>query len=176
MLFCDYSKAFDLVNHNIILAKLHKQGVPEYLLEWFASFLCNRQHVVQLGDRKHTMFFGLSRKTQKAYFVFWSQSKDPEIRQHISFSCLNQKTKKVHFVFWSKPKDSESILCFLIHEKKKPGNYNFFLSQSKLQESILCFLLRKVILFSGFSRNSKSIPCLLKGSESMLCFLSKSKD
>ena len=49
-LLCDYSKAFDLVNHNIILQKLRDQGLPEFLLKWFASFLINRQQTVRMKE------------------------------------------------------------------------------------------------------------------------------
>ena len=48
----DFSKAFDRINHNILLCKLQTLGVPPILLNWCASFLCNRQQRVKLGTFK----------------------------------------------------------------------------------------------------------------------------
>ena len=39
ILLLDYSKAFDLINHQIILQKLSDIGVPELLLRWITAFL-----------------------------------------------------------------------------------------------------------------------------------------
>ncbi len=36
VLLLDYSKAFDLIDHNIIIAKLAACGVPDILLRWIA--------------------------------------------------------------------------------------------------------------------------------------------
>ena len=41
-IFFDFSKAFDLVDHEIILLKLLKHGLPPWLISWIASYLLNR--------------------------------------------------------------------------------------------------------------------------------------
>ena len=48
-LFLDFSKAFDTVNHEIFLAKLHKYGVRGTPLTWFTNYLNNRQQYVAIG-------------------------------------------------------------------------------------------------------------------------------
>jgi len=50
IVFLDYSKAFDRVNHNIMLQKLADMDVPPQILKWFASFLHCRSQSVRLGD------------------------------------------------------------------------------------------------------------------------------
>lgn len=50
MLLVDYSKAFDLVNHNILLTKLKDAGTPEILVRWCAAFLLERQQCVKIGS------------------------------------------------------------------------------------------------------------------------------
>ena len=45
MVFIDLKKAFDLVSHSVILAKLEKLGIRDTELEWFRSYLSNRRQV-----------------------------------------------------------------------------------------------------------------------------------
>ncbi len=42
ILFVDYQKAFDNLDHNIIIVKLKQMGVPVILVEWNSSFLHER--------------------------------------------------------------------------------------------------------------------------------------
>ena len=46
VIYLDYAKAFDKVDHNILLAKLHKIGVGGKMLEWLRNFLLNREQTV----------------------------------------------------------------------------------------------------------------------------------
>ena len=43
----DFTKAFDKLDHNIIVSKLVKLGVRPWLIDWIASFLENRQQCVK---------------------------------------------------------------------------------------------------------------------------------
>ena len=48
-LFIDLSKAFDTVDHKILLDKLDNHGIRGIAKEWFRSFLTNRQMRVKCG-------------------------------------------------------------------------------------------------------------------------------
>ena len=50
IIYTDYSKAFDKVNHKKLLYKLQKYGIRGFILEWIKDFLSGRQQRVVLGD------------------------------------------------------------------------------------------------------------------------------
>ena len=50
ILFLDIKKAFDTVNHNILLKKLENYGIGGYVLRWLKSFLTNRWQQTKIGS------------------------------------------------------------------------------------------------------------------------------
>ena len=47
--FVDYRKAFDHVDHNLLIQKLLLRGVPHCLIKWFVSYLSQRRQRVRLN-------------------------------------------------------------------------------------------------------------------------------
>jgi len=48
--FVDITKAFDMVNHELLLKKLYKIGFRGSVHRWFSSYLCNRSQRVKIDD------------------------------------------------------------------------------------------------------------------------------
>lgn len=54
-IFIDLKKAFDTIDHNILIKKLGKKGIRGCPLQWLKSYLSNRHQFVQIGENKSTL-------------------------------------------------------------------------------------------------------------------------
>ena len=52
--FIDLSKAFDTVDHSILLKKLKFYGITDKNLAWFESYLSNRKQYIEIGENSKT--------------------------------------------------------------------------------------------------------------------------
>ena len=50
--FIDLSKAFDTVDHNIVLKKIEIYGISDTHLQWFQNYLSNRKQHIQFENGK----------------------------------------------------------------------------------------------------------------------------
>ena len=50
IVFLDFAKAFDKVNHQYLITKLANYGIEGNLLDWIKSFLTNRRQRVVMGE------------------------------------------------------------------------------------------------------------------------------
>ena len=48
LVMLDISSAFDTLDHNLLLSRLHQLGVRDFALSWFTSYLYNRNSSVKI--------------------------------------------------------------------------------------------------------------------------------
>ena len=54
-IFLDFSKAFDTINHHILLEKLYKYGIRGLPHAWFSSYTTNRKQYVKVGNTESNL-------------------------------------------------------------------------------------------------------------------------
>ena len=55
MVLVDYRKAFDMIDHTLLLKKLEMYGISRDSLQWFTSYLKDRRQLVKLGDKQSSV-------------------------------------------------------------------------------------------------------------------------
>ena len=72
-MYLDFSKAFDKVNHGILLHKLRSLGISGNISIWLYHFLTNRSHFVRLPwgiSKYHHVISGVPQGTVLAPLLF----------------------------------------------------------------------------------------------------------
>lgn len=60
VIYTDFSKAFDRIDHNILLAKLTNFGLSNSLIQFFTSYLCDRSQYISYNGYKSDLYVSTS--------------------------------------------------------------------------------------------------------------------
>ncbi len=55
-IYLDFKKAFDTVDHSILIYKLHGMGMQGSILRWLRSYLSDRVNIVRINNHKSTPY------------------------------------------------------------------------------------------------------------------------
>ena len=95
-LFLDFSKAFDTVNHDILLSKLYHYVVRGTPFNWFKSYLHNRTQFVEIGNTKssyETIVCGIPQGSPLGPLLFLLYINDlPNCSKKLSFRIFADDT------------------------------------------------------------------------------------
>jgi hypothetical protein len=149
-IFCDLKKAFDTVDHKILLKKLAKIGVCEAALKWFESYLSNRFQYVSIGSSASRLLrinIGVPQGSILGPLLFIIYINDlPKISRLLSFLFADDTT------LLSSHSDLNLLIEHVNHEFQKVVHY-FRAHKLSIHPA-----KTKFILFSN-STIAHSLPC-----------------
>ena len=95
-IFLDFSKAFDTINHDILVSKLYRYGIRGNPLRWFENYLYNRNQVFKIGDtisRSQTVICGIPQGSTLGPLLFLLYINDlPNCSIKLSFRIFADDT------------------------------------------------------------------------------------
>ncbi len=157
ILLLDYTKAFDLINHHILLDKLESLGTPNILLRWIADFLTQRSQQVKIGQiysEWATLRGGVPQGTLLGPVLFIVMIND------LHFSCTNFKyvddTNVLHI---SNDPQSDILQSAATHASNWSRENNMQINASKTKELRIDFG-RKEKSFTPLHINEVEIECV----------------
>ena len=109
-IFLDISKAFDTLNHDILLTKLRYYGIEGVALNWFQSYLTKRTQYVQYNDTsssKREIETGVPQGSILGPLLFIIYMND-----------IHTVSQKFTFIFYADDRTLISPLCSFIHSSQ----------------------------------------------------------
>jgi len=90
VIYTDFSKAFDKIDHNILAAKLHSLGFRNPFYSWLASFITDRKQYVKIKNVESPLYdasSGIPQRCHLAPFLFNIYVNDIKVTKfsHITF-------------------------------------------------------------------------------------------
>lgn len=126
--FLDYSKAFDRINQELLVSKLHFYGLDGAALTMMKSYLFNRRQMVQVGDRFSTSAFlqtGVPQGSILGPLLYTIYTTDILADLEVSCHAYADDTLLYHTFFPKDAGDAEGLInqnLSKIHEKSLTHN------------------------------------------------------
>ena len=156
--FLDFSKAFETVNHILLLNKLHHYGIRGCAHRWFSSYLSSRSQYVQCGKSKSNeamVQLGVPQGSTLGPLLFIIYINDLYMCTSLDLVHYADDTT----VFASHPDIHELVRMITVELEK---------IKTWLQSNRLSLNISKTF-YTVFGSNSTPIPSLYIGAEPLEC-------
>ena len=134
MIYLDFEKAFDKVDHNILLHKVKAIGIQGKLGIWIKNFLSNRtQHVRLPGGKSHcsSVISGVPQGTVLGPVLFLILMSD--ISKDINCNIISFADDTRLYSAINSPADCDSLQCDLSNVYKWAESNNMKFNSKKFQ-------------------------------------------
>ena len=141
--FLDFSKAFDCINHNVLINKLIELGVRRSLIPWIINFLSNLRQCVRLGELTSNWMpiaAGVPQGTKLGPILFLVMVNDLKTHENVDnwkfVDDISMAEALSRDVIPAIQSNLESTVIWI--------NYNWMkLNTSKCKEMLMCFLRKR---------------------------------
>ena len=141
--FLEFSKAFDRINHNVLINKLIELGVRRSLIPWIVNFLSNRRQCVRIGELTSNWMpitAGVPQGTKLDPILFLVMVNDLKTHQNVD----NWKFVDDISMAEALSRDAIPVIQSNLESTAIWTNYNWMkLKASKCKEMLMCFLRKR---------------------------------